>query len=364
MLAWLLNPFPDQNHGLDDTFLSRFLERVGVKNYRSDDFQNIQTEYPLQAADGSATRRLDIFIETRNHKIYVENKVFASSIDDQELKDQATMLATTGDEVVHVFIVPRRGDIRPSTQAIVKKYDIHTLEWLELVQLLEDLLVGNEVVDPHMKAVLEQYLDYVKEHIVHMFKGFDVKEMQKYVEAAEVIWRFEKGESPTKRQIEGFLTVVAEEVLSQLSGIVSGGWDFQIKQRRWAAVWWGIYFTSEHYPNIEFYVELYYAPQFGSSSGLLSPMVGVDLYGERIPQLKEVIHAESSKFVGQDTENYAASNMYRCAEYFDEVQWSDLEQWTSFRDRLVDRAVAWMDRLIPVIEKRLRRLQKGQGTKK
>ena len=52
-----------------------------------------------------------------------------------------------------------------------------------------------------------------------MFKRFDIKEMQKYVEAAEVIWRFKKGESPTKRQIEGFLTIVAEEVLSQLSGI-------------------------------------------------------------------------------------------------------------------------------------------------
>ena len=115
---------------------------------------------------------------------------------------------------------------------------------------------------------------------------------------------------------------------------------------------------------MEFYIEIYYAPQWGSSGGLLSPMVGATLYGERIPQLKEVIHAESSRFVGQDTENYAASNTYKCAEYFDEVQWSALEQWPSFRDHLVGRAVAWMGKLMPVIEKRLQRLQKGQGTKK
>jgi hypothetical protein len=197
MLAWLLDP--EQSHGLDDAFLSRFLERVGVKNYTRDDFQRIWPEYTLE------TRRLDVFIETRTHKIHIENKVFASSINDQELKDQAGDISKdAGDkEGIHVFIVPRQGDIQSSTQNIVKKYDIHTLDWLELVRLLEALLVGNEVADPHVGAVLEQYLDYVKEHIVHMFKGFDIKEMQKYVEAAEVIWRFKKGESPTSGKLKG-----------------------------------------------------------------------------------------------------------------------------------------------------------------
>ena len=93
-------------------------------------------------------------------------------------------------------------------------------------------------------------------------------------------------------------------------------------------------------------------------------MVGVTLYGERLPQLKEVMHAESSKLVGQDTENYAASNMYKCAEYFDEVQWSDLEQWQSFQNHLVKRTVAWMTKLIPMIEERLGQLQKGRRAKK
>lgn len=363
MLAWLLDP--NQSHGLDDAFLSRFLKRVEVENYIRDDFQDIQPEYTLSATDDSTTRRPDIFIETGNYKIYIENKVSRGSINDQQLKDQALYISEDagGKEDIHVFIVPRQGDIQSSTQNVVKEHNICTVDWSELVQLLEALLVGNEVADPHVRAVLEQYLDYVKEHIVHMFKGFDVKEMQKYVEAAEVIWRFEKGESPTKQQIKGFLTIVAEGVLSQLSGAVSGGWDFQIKQRRWAAVWWGIYFTSEHYPNIDFYIEIYYAPQFGSSDGL-SAMVGANLYGEHIPQLKEVIHAESSKFVGQDTENYAASDRYRCAEHFDEVQWSSLEQWRSFRDCLVGRTFVWMTELIPVIEKTLQPLRKRQRAKK
>jgi hypothetical protein len=363
MLAWLLDP--DQSHGLDDALLSRFLERVGVENYTKDDFREIQAEYTLWAVDSSATRRLDIFIGTRNHRIYIENKVFASSIDDQELKDQAYCIRDDArdKEFVHVLIVPRRRDIRPSTQVIVDECDIRTLEWSELVKLLEDI-ASKDDADLHVRVILEQYLSYVKEVIVYIFDGFDIEEMQKYVEAAEVIWRFKKGESPIKRQIEGFLTIVAEEVLSRLSGIGSGGWDFQIKQHGWAAVWWGIYFTSEHYSNIEFYIEIYYAPQWGSSGGLLDTMVGVTLYGERLPQLKEVIHAESSRFVGQDTENYATSNTYKCAEYFDEVQWSDLERWQSFRDRLVDRAVAWMTALIPVIEKTLQPLQKEQRAKK
>jgi len=364
MLAWLLDP--DQSHGLDDSFLSRFLKLAGVDSYTRDDFQDIQSEYTLSAADDSTTRRPDIFIETGSHKIYIENKVSRGSINDQQLKDQAYYIREyAGDkEGILVFIVPRQGDIQSSTQTVVKEHDICTVEWSEIVRLLEALLVGNEIADPHVRAVLEQYLDYVEEHIVHMFKGFDIKEMQKYVEAAEVIWRFKKEESPTKRQIEGFLTIVAEEVLSQLSGMGIGGWDFQIKQHGWAAVWWGIYFTSEHYSNIEFHIEIYYAPQWGSSGGLLNTMVGVTLYGERLPQFKEVIHAESSRFVEQDTENYATSNMYKCAEYFDEVQWSDLERWPSFRDRLVERAVAWMTELIPVIEERLQPLQKKQRAKK
>jgi hypothetical protein len=363
MLAWLLDP--EQSHGLDDAFLSCFLERVRVENRTRDDFQEIRPEYTFSATDGSATRRPDIFIETRNHKIYIENKVSRGSINDQQLKDQARYIGEdAGDKAaVHVLIVPRRRDIRSSTQAIVDENDIRTLEWSELVKLLEDI-ASKDDADPHVRVILEQYLSYVKEVIVYIFDGFDIEEMQKYVEAAEVIWRFKKGESPTKRQIEGFLTIVAEEVLSRLSGIGSGGWDFQIKQYGWAAVWWGIYFTSEHYPNIEFYIEIYYAPQWGSSGGLLNTMVGVTLYGERLPQLKEVIHAESSRFVGQDTENYATSNTYKCAEYFDEVQWSDLERWQSFRDRLVDRAVAWMTALIPVVEKTLQPLQEKQRAKK
>jgi hypothetical protein len=362
MLAWLLDPDPDQNHGLDDAFLSRFLERVGVESYMRDDFQEIQLEYTLSAADDSTTRRPDIFIETGSHKIYIENKVSRGSINDQQLKDQACYIEDAGDKAIHVLIVPKRRDIRSSTQAIVDENDIRTLEWSELIKLLEDI-ESKDDADLHVRVILEQYLSYVKE-VIDIFDGFDIEEMQKYVEAAEVIWRFKKGESPIKRQIEGFLTMVAEEVLSRLSDMGSGGWDFQIKQHGWAAVWWGIYFTSEHYSNIEFYIEIYYAPQWGSSGGLLDTMVGVTLYGGRLPQLKEVIHAESSRFVGQDTENYSTSNTYKCAEYFDEVQWSDLERWQSFRDRLVDRAVAWMTALIPVIEKTLQPLQKKQRAKK
>jgi hypothetical protein len=356
MLAWLLDP--EQSHGLDDAFLSRFLERVGVKNYIRDDFQRIWPEYTL------ATRRLDIFIETGKHKIYVENKVRTSSIDDQELEDQAGCIRDdAGDKtVVHVFIVPRKTDIGRSTRAVVEKDGILTLGWSELIEPLE-AIVSEDDADLHVRVILEQYLDYVKENIVEVFNGFKTEEMQKYVEAVGVIWQLEKGESPRWR-IKKFLTIVAEEVLSKLSGIGSGGWDFQIKQHGWAAVWWGIYFTSEHYSDIEFYIEIYYAPQWGSSGGLLDTMVGVTLYGGRLPQLKEVIHAESSRFVGQDTENYSTSNTYKCAEYFDEVQWSDLGRWQSFRDRLVDRAVAWMTKLIPVIEERLQQLEEGRRAKK
>jgi len=369
MLAWLLDPDPDQNHGLDDAFLSRFLERVGVENYTRDDFQDIQAEYTLRTADGSTTCRLDIFIETRNNKVYIENKVSPSAIDDQQLEEQARCVRdNVGDKKgIHVFIVPRRRDIRSSTQAIVDENDIRTLEWSKLVELLE-AIVSKDDADLHVRAIWEQYLDYAKE-IADMFGGFDVKEMQKYVEAAGVVWQLqqifqlEKRESQAKQQFKGFLTTVAKEVLSQLSGVVSSEWDFRIKEdRSWAPVNWGAYFTSdEHYPDIKFYIGIWYAPQDHPVDGLLRAGVGVELCGERISQLGKIVY-ECAKALGT-VQCYEEGTYYELWEE-NVVQWSDLEQWTSFRDRLVDCAVAWMTALIPVIEKTLQPLQKKQRAKK
>jgi len=357
MLAWLLDP--EQSHGLDDAFLSRFLERVGV-NYTRNDFQKIQAEYTLWTADSSTTRRPDIFIETRNHRIYVENKVFASSMDDQELEDQAHCIRDDArdKEFVHVLIVPRQRDIRSSTQAIMDEHDIRMLEWLELVKLLEEVVVSEENADPHARAILEQYLNYVKEHIAHMFDGFDVGGMQKYVEAAQVIWQLEKGESP-KRQIEKFLTIVAEEVLLQLPGEVSSEWDFRIKEdKSWAPVSWAVSFTSEDYSDLYFCITIWYG---SPADGLLRVSVEVDLYGERIPQLAKTVY-ECAKALGEVQESKEGAGYYLWEEGV--VQWSGLGRWQSFRDRLVDRAVAWMTKLIPVIEERLQQLEEGRRAKK
>ena len=186
-----------------------------------------------------------------------------------------------------------------------------------------------------------------------MFDGFDVEEMRKYVEAAKVVWQFEKGEGQAKRQIERFLTMVAEEVLSQVSGVVSSDWDFKFKRRTWAAVSWGAYFTSEHYSDLDFVIEIYYAPQYDPADGLLRARVGASLHKDRIPQLAKIVHDKSSEFVGQDTENYTDSNFHEYMEHLGEIQWPSLEQWQSLRDHLVDRMVVWMTELIPVIEERL-----------
>jgi hypothetical protein len=359
MLAWLLDP--EQSHGLDDAFLSRFLERVGVKNYTRDDFQSIQAEYALQAV------RPDIFIETGNHKIYIENKVSANAIKDQQLKDQARDIKDdAGDkEGIHVFIVPRKTDIRPSTQAVVEKYGIRTLEWSELVKLLEEVLVDRGDADPHVRAIWEQYLDYAKE-IADMFGGFDVEEIRKYVEAAGVVWQlqqilqFEKRESQAKRQFKGFLTMVAEEVLPRLSGRVGGGWDFQkIKQdRSWAPVSWAVSFTSEGYSGLEFPITIWYG---SPADDLLRASVGMALYGEHASQLAKIVY-ECAKALGT-VQCYEEGTYYELWEE-DVVQWADLEQWPSFRDHLVERTVAWMTELIPVIEKTLQPLQKKQRAKK
>jgi hypothetical protein len=359
MLAWLLDPDPDQNHGLDDAFLSRFLERVGVENYTRDDFQDIQAEYTLRTADGSTTCRLDIFIETRNHKVYIENKVSPSAIDDQQLEEQARCVRdNVGDKKgIHVFIVPRRRDIRSSTQAIVDENDIRTLEWSELVKLLEDI-ASKEDADPHVRVILEQYRNYVKEYVTPTFEGFSVEGMRKYVEAAEVIWQLEKGESP-KRQVEKFLTIVAEEVLSQLPGEVSSEWDFRIKEdRSWAPVSWAVCFTSEDYSGLKFPITIWYD---SPADGLLRASVGVAFYCEHASQLAKIVY-EYAKALGT-VQCYEEGTYYELWEE-DVVQWSDLEQWQSFRDRLIRRTVVWMTELIPVIEERLQPLQKERRAKK
>jgi hypothetical protein len=352
MLAWLLDP--EQSHGLDDAFLSRFLKRVGVKNYTRDDFQRIWPEYTL------ATRRPDIFIETRNHKIYIENKVSRGSINDQQLKDQAYYIREYAGhkEGIHVFIFPRQKDIGPSTQAVVDKYGIRTLTWSELVKLLEEILVSKDDTDRHVRAILEQYLDYAKEEIAPVFGGFDVGGMQKYVEAAQVIWQLEKGESP-KLQIEKFLKIVAEEVLLQLPGEVSSEWDFRIKEdKSWAPVSWAVSFTSEGYSGLEFPITIWYG---SPADGLLRASVGMALYGEHASQLAKIVY-ECAKALGT-VQCYEEGTYYELWEE-DVVQWLDLEKWPSFRDRLVERAVAWMTELIPVIEKTLQPLQKKQRAKK
>jgi len=353
MLAWLLDP--EQSHGLDDAFLSRFLERVGVKNYTRDDFQRIWPEYTL------ATRRLDIFIETRTHKIYIENKVLANSIDDQELKDQAGDISQDvgwDKEGIHFFIVPRPRDVRSSTQAIVDENDIRTLEWSELVELLE-AIVSEDDAGLHVRVILEQYLGYAKKNIVEVFNGFKIEEMQKYVEAVGVIWQLEKGESP-RRQIKKFLTLVAEEVLSKLSGVVSSEWGFRtIEDRSWAPVSWAVSFTSEDYSDLCFCTTMWYD---SPTDRLLRASVGVEVYHARISQLAKIV-SECAKTFSAVHEFEEDAGYYLWEE--GEVQWSALEHWPSFQTHLVDRAVVWMTTLIPVIEKRLQQLQKkGRRAKK
>lgn len=352
MLAWLLDP--EGSHELGSKFLSEFLSLVEV-NHNPEEFVQIEAEYTIFAPNNLKARRPDIYLQTDGYHIFIENKVRRTSINDLELLDQAVYIRNQGyDPAIHIFIVPLLKDIPSSTQAIIEQNDIHKVQWSALTKI-SDEIIERENVDSDVRTILEQYSIYLKEHVMKEFMGFNVEEMQQYVELSESFAKFKGLEKQAGTQIQAFLSVVGEEIQDKFTKL-TGQDDWQTEEIKNYAqtINWGLYLTRLQYQNLAFFgVWLSYVPpkqgdqMLHASVSLKTDKRLVDIIRQRF----EGVKAQGS--INREWgEGSIGKDFYQFWEDW-QLPWRHVKNWQDTKNYLVERTVEWMKEFTPILEEQV-----------
>lgn len=350
MLTWLLDP--QGSHKLGSIFLAEFLNRVDI-HHNPATFTQIVPEYTLDTADNLKKRRPDIYLQTDERHIFIENKVRRNSIDDDELKDQADYIRSKGyDPVIHIFTVPSK-DIPASTQAILKQNGIKQLQWSALTKILDEIL-RQPSVDDDVRTILEQYSIYLKGYIVEEFMGFNIAEMQRYVEYSEVFDEFKRLEELAGTQIQAFLSVVGEEIQDRYVKLTGqNSWQTKIKNYS-EPINWGLYLTQPKYNGqASFGVCIYYFPEEFNDRKLhmcVTLVVETRLVNRIRQQIKKFKAYNSIKHDwGENPIGKYSSEFYEDWQ----LEWSQLENWQEAKSSLVERTIEWVKEFTPILEEQI-----------
>ncbi|WP_395172602.1 PD-(D/E)XK nuclease family protein [Roseibium alexandrii] len=153
---------PDENHGLGDSFLRRFLEKIFEECKIPDDLSKTSVETEVFTNKG---RRIDLVIRHSEFCIVLENKIWASESEDQ-LKDYREYgCANSNDEtsLKCVFLTPE-GD--PPE----KEEDQNTwtsLSYTDIRDMLGELQARTKSQPPEpLEYFITHYRDYIQEHIL------------------------------------------------------------------------------------------------------------------------------------------------------------------------------------------------------
>lgn len=168
VLAWLFNP--NDNHGLDDIFLKKFIQKIVYKNRRA--FLNKNGKFDLISTSlmdyhdfivRREYRNIDLLIYSEKNKfvLVIENKIRSKESEHQLNKYKKIVEDEFKDyKKVYVFLTPE-GDT-PSDEENWNIIDYETiLEILETAVNLKYDEIGESV-----KYFIDQYITILRRHIV------------------------------------------------------------------------------------------------------------------------------------------------------------------------------------------------------
>ena len=160
LLAELLNP--NGSHGMGSYFLSSFLEKLNEEleiKFSLDELDKTTIEIEK---DTNGKGRIDIFIETPNDVIIIENKIYAGDQEKQLKRYNEFLSENFGEKTKHILYLTLYGT-EPSEYSTGKikdnfwkciSYDKTITEWLEQCR-------NNNNISDKIKIVIDQYLEVI-----------------------------------------------------------------------------------------------------------------------------------------------------------------------------------------------------------
>jgi hypothetical protein len=154
-LAWLLNP--NENHGLGDLFLKRFLREILVSSKVKTSLIEIE-EMNLDLAEIKREfLQIDILIEIENLVIIIENKIRSKEHSNQLNKYFEVAKKQYSKESVIAFVYLTLNGEDPSNDSYI------SISYEQIEVIISDILsVYNERLNPSILMYLKDYLDILK----------------------------------------------------------------------------------------------------------------------------------------------------------------------------------------------------------
>ena len=163
LLAELLNP--NGSHGMGSYFLSSFLEKLNKEleiKFSLDELDKTTIEIEK---DTNGKGRIDIFIETPNDVIIIENKIYAGDQEKQLKRYNEFLSENFGEKTKHILYLTLYGT-EPSEYSTEKIKDNSEKFWkcISYSETIKEWLIQclkNNNISDKVKIVIEQYLDVI-----------------------------------------------------------------------------------------------------------------------------------------------------------------------------------------------------------
>jgi hypothetical protein len=164
VLAWLLNP--NENHGLGDRFLRRFLSRLLMENESVQVSLSPASVELMEFGDTEVLRewnRIDIFVRSRrgNWCLLIENKVGSRESPTQlgRYRNLVSSEVPKDADVIPVFLTPEGGG--PSEEGKTAGYV--PLSYLQVLELVERLVTqARSNIPDDAQLFVDHYLEVLK----------------------------------------------------------------------------------------------------------------------------------------------------------------------------------------------------------
>lgn len=205
MLYWMLDPEGDCNAA--SKFMSKFLKKIEVEETKLDESWEVSKEEEREEEEGLKGEP-DIQLESESYLIYVENKTKMASVDHEQLERYCRLgreQSSEKQQFLMVFITPRGVDA--VTQKVIKNQDIRHVRWIDIVEILGELINDDEI-DEFTRGLLAEYKKYVEVTVLHKFEKFRasteeiIKKKEEFLEAKH----------KTVEDCRGFIELLKEEM--------------------------------------------------------------------------------------------------------------------------------------------------------